>query len=133
MPEDGERRLSFSLPPIRLPPLFPDRFTVRLPVPGFRHGRELSSGWTLLVVFGFDVADALLALTVGSAGGFPAVGLVRALGGTAIGATVASWLGLLYAWEVAAVLVGAESLTVVPTLSILLLVSLYRKRTESRG
>jgi len=119
--DDGrDRRLSFSLPPITLPPLFPDRLRVRLPVPGFRGGRELSSGWAVVVALGFDLADALLATT-----GSGPVHLVRSIGGAAIAVILGSWLGLAYVWEVAAVLGGLAPLTMVPSLSMLLLGSLY--------
>lgn len=124
MPEDDEdRRFSMSLPPIRLPPLFPDRLRITLPIPGFRGGRELSSGWALIVVLGFDVLDAVLA----TAGTGP-VHLVRTVGGTAIAVTVGSWLGLLYLWELVAVLVGPGWLTLFPTLSVVLLWALYREK-----
>lgn len=124
--DDGDRRLSFSLPPISLPPLFPDRFTIRLPVPGFRSGRELSTGWTLLVVLGFDLFDAVLALTAAAPLGGP-VGLVRTAGGTLLAVTLASGVGLVYAWELVAVLGGIGAVTAVPTLSVCLLWTLSRK------
>lgn len=133
--DDGDRRLSFSLPPISLPPLFPDRFTIRLPVPGFRSGRELSTGWTLLVVLAFDLFDAVLALTVagpisGPVGG--PIGLVRTAGGTLLAVTLASGVGLVYAWEFAAVLGGVGAVTAVPTLSLCLLWMLYREKAVTR-
>ena len=124
--DDDDRRFSMSLPPIRLPPLFPDRLRITLPVPGFRGGRELSSGWALVVVLGFDALDAVLA----TAGAGP-VHLVRTVGGTAIAVTVGSWLGLLYLWEPLAVLLGPNWLTAFPTLSVVLLWALYREENGS--
>ncbi len=118
--DDGDRRFSMSLPPIRLPPLFPDRLRITLPVPGFRGGRELSSGWALIVVLGFDVLDAVLA----TAGAGP-VHIVRTVGGTGIAVTAGSWLGLPYLWELGAVLLGWGWLTAFPSLSVVLLWALY--------
>lgn len=112
---------TFRLPPIRLPPLFPDSLRLRLPVPGFRRGRRVGTGWVLLVCLGFDLFDGVLALSVSGP-----VGLVRTVGGVALAFIVADWIGLLYAWEVAAVLLGHASLTVVPSLVGLLLVHLLR-------
>lgn len=126
--EDEDPRFSFSLPPIRLPPLFPDRLRITLPVPGFRGGRELSSGWAVVVVLGFDVLDAVLA----TAGAGP-VHLVRTVGGTVIAMTVGSWLGLVYLWEPVAVLLGWTWLTAFPTLSVVLLWALYREHEGAEG
>jgi hypothetical protein len=74
----------------------------------------------VVVALGFDLADALLA----TAGSGP-VHLVRSIGGAAIAVTLGSWLGLAYVWEVAAVLAGEPGLTVVPSLTVVLLGSLY--------
>lgn len=119
-PEDRNRngvgRFTFRLPPIRLPPLFPDVIHLGLPVPGFRGGRRVSSAWVLVVCLGFDLFDAGLALTASGP-----VDVVRTVGGTAIAVVVADWVGLLYLWEVVAVLFGFATVTVVPTLGALVL------------
>lgn len=120
-PEERSRRISFHLPPIRLPPLFPDHLELRLPVPGFRYDHAVSTGWTLVVVLAFDVLDAVLALTVAGP-----VDLVRTVGGLAIGIVVARRIGGLYLWEVLAVLSGYGMVTAVPTLIVLTLVRLWR-------
>lgn len=117
-------RFSFSLPPITLPPLFPDHLEIRLPVPGFRYASRLSSVRVLAVVLVFDLLDAALAL----AGGTASVGLVdwvRTLGGVVLSLVVARGVGLLYAWEVLAVLRGLPVFTVAPSLSGVLLLWLW--------
>lgn len=119
----GRSGISFSLPPITLPPLFPDHMEIRLPVPGFRYATRLSSGWVLLVALGFDVADALF---VSATTGW--VALLRTLGGLLIAVSLARGVGLLYLWEVLAVLLGYASVTVAPTLGAIVGLWLWRSR-----
>lgn len=124
---DGFSGFSFSLPPIRLPPLFPDSIEIHLPVPGFRYAARLSSGWVLLVALGFDVADALLAAATAGP-----VALLRTLGGALIAVTLARGFGLLYLWEVASVLLGYGSATVVPTLGVIVVLWLWLRSVRGR-
>lgn len=112
--ERRDRGISFRLPPIRLPPMFPDRLQVVLPVPGYRHERSLSAGWVLLVSLLFDALDALLALTVSGP-----VDLARTGGGTMLALLMGGGFGVLYAWEVLAVLVGFPVATAAPSLVVL--------------
>ncbi len=121
---DRGPQFSFSLPPITLPPLFPDHLEIRLPVPGFRYASRLSSGRVLLVVLVFDLLDATLALAGGTAAVGP-VDWVRTLGGFVLGLIVARGVGLFYAWEVLAVLAGVTWVTVAPSLSGVLLLWLW--------
>ena len=126
MPEDDrDRGFPFRLPPIRLPPLFPDRLRIVLPVPGYRHERSLSSGWILLVALLFDLLDAILALfTAGP------VDLVRTVGGTFLSILVAGWAGAIYGWEVLAVAIGFPAFTAFPSLAVLVIVELLRARRQ---
>ena len=120
---DDDRGLTFRLPPLRLPPLFPDTLRIRLPAPGFRAGRELSTGWVLSVCLVFDLFDMALALTVSGP-----VDLVRTLGGALIAVIVAEAVGTLYLWEVLAVLAPVTHLTVAPTLTGVFLLRVFRGR-----
>lgn len=118
---DDDRGIRFRLPPIRLPPLFPEELQIRLPAPGFRGGRRVSTGWVLIVCLGFDLFDLGLALMVAGP-----VDLVRTLGGTLIAVIVAETVGTLYLWEVIAVLGGVSHLTVAPTLTGVFLLRILR-------
>lgn len=118
------RGITFRLPPLRIPPLFPESLRLRLPVPGFRRSHRVGIGWVLLVCLGFDLFDAGLALSVSGP-----VDLVRTVGGFVIALIVADWIGLLYLWEVLAVLLGYSSLTVIPTLLGLVLLYVIRRRS----
>lgn len=137
------RGFTFRLPPITLPPLFPDRLEVQLPVPGYRYARAVSSGWMLVVLLLFDLMDALLALTttpatigsvngmVGAVGPIDAVGLVRTLGGAVIAVSVARGVGLLYLWELLAVIGGYGALTAFPTLVVLGVLWMWRNAGQA--
>lgn len=127
--DKSSREFSFSLPPISLPPLFPETLEIRLPVPGYRTARTVSVGWTLVAILGYDVADALLALS----GSWP-VGLVRSVGGLLLGGMIAGPAGAIYVWEVLAVVLGAETVTAFPTLLVVgILGSLRKKRVQAES
>lgn len=125
---DESGGLSFRLPPFRLPEFFPPDYQIRLPVPGLRPTHRIDARTLLVACLVFDVVDAALALTVGA----PLVGVVRSTGGLILAGVFADVLGLLYGWELLAVLLGVPELTVVPTLTILLLVHARNSGTSSR-
>lgn len=114
--ENETGRLSFSLPPFRLPQFFPPEFELSFPIPGSRPGRRVSARTVLVACIAFDTVDAAMALLVGS----QLVGGVRAFGGLVLAATVTDVVGLAYSWELLAVLFGYPELTVFPTLTVLL-------------
>ncbi|MFB6106886.1 MAG: hypothetical protein ABEJ70_07930 [Halobacteriaceae archaeon] len=118
---DGEDRdggrLGFSLPPLRLPPLFPERLRVVLPAP---KPRVVASGWSALAVaVGFDVADAALALA-----GPPWTAWLRPLVGAAVGTTFLGPLAVVHCWELLAV--ADPPLGAVPTLTVLVFLRALR-------
>ncbi|MGM0399104.1 MAG: hypothetical protein ACQEQY_08955 [Halobacteriota archaeon] len=116
MPDDG-RRFGFRLPPFRLPEFFPDDFEVVLPVPGRARGRPVGTRWVLAVALLVDLVDALLALTVVG----PAL-LARSFAVFVLSLAVASAVGLVAVWELVAVLSGHQLLTVVPSMTLLVVV-----------
>lgn len=118
----GSGHLPFSLPPIKLPPLFPETLEIRLPVPGYRTARTVSVGWTLVTILGFDVADALLAVSATGP-----VGLVRSIGGLLLAGMIAGPAGAIYLWEVLAVVVGAGTFTAFPTLLVVGILGMIRE------
>ncbi len=120
MPDDDG--FSLKLPPVRLPSLFPENFRVLWPAPGDGPDSR-PSPWTIFAaLLLFDVADAALALFVGSA----AVTAVRVVGGALVAAVAFGTLGTVYVWEAVAALAGFGDFTVVPTLTVLALLRLLR-------
>lgn len=121
--EDGDGGFSLRLPPIRLPPLFPEDFRVLWPSPGEKlHGR-VTHRVVAVALVAFDLVDAALAVTVDSA----VLAGVRVVGGALLAATTFGTAGVLYVWEAAAVLAGVGELTAVPTLTALLVAGLVRE------
>jgi len=118
-----EGGLSLSLPPLRLPPLFPERFRVLWPAPGEAPRRPVSARTVVAALLLFDVVDAVLALTTDSA----AVAAVRVVGGALVAATAFGSLGAVYVWEAAAAVTGLGGLTVVPTLTVLVVIRSLRE------
>lgn len=118
---DDDSGLGFRLPPIRLPPFFPKDFEIAFPIPGKPRSAEVSTGVVFAACVFFDVADAVLALVAGDA-----IGAVRTVSGTFLASMVAGPLGVLYAWEFAAVLLGANWATAVPSLTLLLVLHSLR-------
>lgn len=117
--DDASRDFSFSLPPIRLPPLFPERFRVLWPGGGGRPSARPSRVTAIAGLVAFDLADAALAVWATDA---PAVAGARVLAGSLVAGAAFGLPGALYALEAAAVLGGVGLLTAFPTLTALLLV-----------
>lgn len=127
--DDSSRGITFRLPPIQLPPLFPDQLRIVLPLPGYRHGRSLSAGWVLVVALVFDALDATLALTATGP-----VDLVRTGGGTVLAVLATGWMGGLYVVELIAVILGVPAVTAFPSLAVLAFVRMgvERRRQPER-
>jgi hypothetical protein len=115
---------SLSLPPITLPPLFPEDFRVLWPVSGDRPRTPVSARAVLAALAFFDVADAVLALA--DAGG--ALAAVRVASGAVVAGVAFGTLGVAYVWEAAAVLAGHGELTAVPTLTVLFVARYWAQR-----
>jgi len=113
---------SFSLPPIRLPPMFPERFRVLWPGGGGGPSTRASRLTATAALVAFDVFDAVLALIVDA----PAVAGARVVAGALVSAGAFGLPGLLYAAEGAMLLGGVPEWTVFPTLTLLLVVRLVR-------
>ena len=109
-------RLSFRLPPFRLPEFFPPDFELRFPIPGIARKRRVSARTVLVACLAFDLFDAVVAILVTS----PLVGGARAFGGLVLAASVVDAVGLVYSWELLAVLLGYPELTAFPSLTVLL-------------
>lgn len=120
--DSDDHGFSFSLPPIRLPPMFPDRFRVLWPGGGDGPSPRASRFSAAFALVAFDLVDAALALGVD----VPAVAAARVVAGGLIAAGVFGLPGLLYAAEGAVLLAGVPELTVFPTLTVLLVVRLVR-------
>ena len=121
MPDD-EDGFSLSLPPIRLPPLFPDDFRVLWPGGGDGPRRRVSARLVTATLVAFDLVDAVLALTVDAT----VVTAARTVGGSLVAAATFGLLGVPYVLEPAAALLGFGWLTAFPTLTALLAVRLLR-------
>jgi hypothetical protein len=120
--DEADDSFSFSVPPIRLPPLFPADFRILWPSPGEKlRGRVTRRGVAAALVV-FDLVDAVLALSADST----VLAAVRVVGGALLAATTFGAAGVVYVWEAAAVLASVGELTVVPTLTLLLLAGLVR-------
>ena len=116
-------KLSFSIPPITLPPMrLPERFFVLLPPKMRRRERESGLLSRVLLALVVDLVDLSLAL----AGAAFLTDLVRTGTGTVLALVFAGLLGVVYAWEVLAVLVGLPWLTAVPTATPLVLARALR-------
>ncbi|MFB6217994.1 MAG: hypothetical protein ABEH77_02275, partial [Halobacteriaceae archaeon] len=99
--------IRFWLPPLRLPPLFPDRFRVALPA------RPRGRPRVLLAAAVADLADATLLL-----GGAPVPGYARALGVAVLGWALLGRRGTLALWELGAVALFRPA-AAAPTLTLL--------------
>jgi len=126
--EDGEESagLSLSLPPITLPEVhLPERVRLVFPVPEppkkVSKPIRVDASWGLVAV---AVADALDAVAVVWAGP-EALAWARAAAGVALGVALAGAPGLLYVWELLAILGGMGWLALAPTLTALVVVRLF--------
>lgn len=107
----------FWLPPVKLPRLFPGDLHLEFPVPVVDRTVSVTGQRLLVAAVLFDLLDAWLALADVS----PVVGVTRTAAGTLLAALFAGPVGVAYAWEVAAVAAGVGWATVVPSLTVLLL------------
>lgn len=123
---DAERTgFSFSLPPITLPEMrLPERIRLVFPIPDLpervRMPVRIEASWVLLAVV---LADALDALAVAWAGP-ETLAWARAAVGLLLSVVLVGGPGLLYAWELLAVLGGVGVLSLAPTLTALVLARL---------
>lgn len=120
--DDTDEGFSLSLPPIRLPPFFPEDVRVLWPGAGERLRGRVSRRLAVAALVAFDLADAFLAATTDSA----VVAGVRVVSGALVAATTFGTLGVAYAWEAGAVLLGVGDLTVLPTLTVSLVAGALR-------
>lgn len=120
--DDDSGGLSLKLPPVRLPAFFPEDFRVLWPGGGDDPRSRVSPRTVAFACVAFDVADAILALTVDA----PLVAGVRTVGGALTAAGAFGLLGLPYLWEPVAALLGFGSLTAFPSLTALLVVRSLR-------
>ncbi|NHN59974.1 MULTISPECIES: hypothetical protein [Halorussus] len=116
---------SFSLPPISLPEMrLPERIRLVFPVPEpperVTHPTRVRVSWVLLAVVLADVLDALAVLWAGP----ETLAWVRAAVGVLVGVVLVGGPGLLYAWELFAILGGFGALSFAPTLAALVLARL---------
>jgi hypothetical protein len=123
---DEDDGFSLQLPPLDLPPLFPEDFRILWPGGGDRPGGRVSLRIVVVAVVAFDLLDAFLAVTVDPTANAAVVTAARTVGGALLAATMFGPLGLPYLWEPVAALLGFGQLTAVPTLSVLLLARVLR-------
>lgn len=119
---DETEGLGFSLPPIKLPEVeFPDRIRLVFPIPEppekVSKPTRVRISQVLLAVVLADALDALAVVLVGPT----TLPWVRATAGTLLSILIAGPFGLLYAWELLAILGGAGWLALAPTLTLLAL------------
>lgn len=107
--------LSFSLPPIELPPMFPRDLRLEFPVPVVDRTVDVTALRLVVAALAFDVADAALAVAATP----PAVDWMRTVAGLGLALAFAWPVGVAYGWEIVAVATGAGWLTVAPTLVVL--------------
>ena len=119
---DDDPRFGFRLPPFRLPSFFPEDFELVFPVPGRVRGRPLGTRWVLVFAILVDVVDAVLALTVTGP-----VLAGRSFVVFVLAVVVAKDLGLVAIWEVLAVLTGATTITIVPSVTVLVVARALRE------
>lgn len=113
MPEDDGDRSRFRLPPIRLPPFFPEDFELVFPAAGRVSGARLGARGVLGLAVLLDVLDAVLALTASGP-----ILLARSFVGFVLAVVVAGPFGLLVVWEPVAVLLGYPGATVLPSVLV---------------
>ncbi|WP_276298973.1 hypothetical protein [Halorussus lipolyticus] len=119
---DDDLGFGFSLPPILLPDVrLPERIRLVFPVPDppekVSRPTRVRVSWVLLAVALVDALDAFAVLWAGPA----TLPWVRAVVGMATAIVLVSGPGLLYSWELLAILGGFGWLSVAPTLTALVL------------
>lgn len=127
--EDEDAGFSFSLPPIFLPEMrLPERIRLLFPAPDRpekpSRPTQVRASRVLLVVALADGLDAAVALLAGP-GTLP---WARAAVGTLLSVVLVGFPGLLYAWELVAILGGFGLLSLAPTATALVLARLLYSR-----
>ncbi len=117
---DDERGFSFSLPPMVLPEMkFPERIRLAFPIPDppekVSRPTKVRLSWVLLPVVLADALDAAVVLAASP----ETLAWTRAVVGLVAAVLLVGGPGLLYAWELLAVLGGLGGLSVAPTLTVL--------------
>lgn len=123
-PEDEAERddgIRFTLPPIRLPPLFPGEFRLRIPA-AERPRTPVTRRRLLAAAALADLLDGALAVSVAS----PVPAYARALAVAVLGVLLVGRAGLLALWEVVVVALGAPLAAAAPTLTALLALDFLR-------
>ena len=119
---NDETGFGFSLPPISLPDVqLPERIRLVFPVPDppekVSPPARVKVSWVLVVVVLLDALDAFAVLWAGP----ETLPWVRAVLGGVLAIVFVSGPGLLYSWELVAILGGFGWLSVAPTLTALVL------------
>ncbi|UPV75162.1 hypothetical protein M0R89_03610 [Halorussus limi] len=122
---DEEPGFRFSLPPMVLPDMkLPERIRLVFPVPDppekVSRPARIEVTWVLLAVVLADALDAAAVLAAGP----ETLAWARAAVGVLAAAVLVGGPGLLYAWELVAILGGLGWLSVAPTLTALVLARL---------
>jgi len=124
-PREDDEGFSLSLPPISLPKVrLPDRIRLAFPIPEppeRARPRRVRTSRLLVAVALADALDAV-AVLLGGPGTLP---WVRATAGTLLSILFAGFPGLLYSWELFAVLGGVGWLSVAPTATLLVVARLF--------
>lgn len=120
--QDEATGFSFSLPPILLPDVrLPERIRLAFPTPDppekVSPPTRVRVSWVLVVVAFADALDAFAVIWAGPA----TLPWVRASLGLLLAIVFVGGPGLLYAWELFAILGGVGWLSVAPTLTALIL------------
>ena len=119
---DDDSGFRFSLPPMSLPEMrLPERIRLVFPVPDppekVSRPTRVRVSWVLLAVVLADALDAFAALWAGP----ETLAWARAAVGVVVAVVLVGGPGLLYGWELLAILGGFGWLSVAPTLTALVL------------
>ncbi|WP_135824004.1 hypothetical protein [Halorussus ruber] len=120
--DDDDPGFSFSLPPILLPDVrLPERIRLVFPVPDppekVSPPTRVRVSWVLIAVVLADALDAFAVVWAGP----ETLAWVRAALGIVAAIVLVSGPGLLYSWELLAILGGFGWLSAAPTLTALVL------------
>ncbi|NEU55709.1 hypothetical protein [Halorussus sp. MSC15.2] len=126
---DEETDFSLSLPPMSLPEMrLPERIRLVFPVPDppekVSRPTRVEVSWVLLAVVLADTLDALAVVWAGPA----TLPWVRAAVGLLLSLVLVGGAGLVYAWELLAILGGFGALSLAPTLTALVLARIVLSR-----